>query len=381
MKILAIVALAALIAALPALAVAQISSDLDMVLTDQTPYPAEPGANVDIEVGLQNNGYGEASNLAVEIIPASPLSLVKGDRVKTYTAVGARSTVKLTYTLLVDDSALAGDYDLEFRLYNPVTPESYESKEIEITVLGETKLTVGGVETTPETLEPGGRATIHITIDNVGTGDARQLEVSMNASCDDLVPVLSGGLVYVGDLKAGESETVDLYFNIDPDADQDTYLSTLTITYKDENNQESTDTFTIGIPVEGTVTFEIVNIEPSYTRGTLEIEVANKGTGDAKSVEARLVVNGETVGIDYLSQLKATKKTTFDFPLALSGDAELVINYVEPGLEKKTLSKDMGPLNFAAPGGDGTSTLLFVIIIAVIGYFVWKRYFRKKKGQ
>ncbi len=381
MKSLVLLAVAVFLAALPALACAQISSDIDMVLIDQVPYPAEPGSNVDIEVGLQNNGYGEASNLAVEIVPASPFSLVKGDRVKTYPTIGARSTVKLTYTLLVDDSALAGDYDLEFKLYNPVTPESYESKDIEITVLGETKLIVGSVETTPETLEPGGRATIHVTIDNVGTGDARHLEVRMNASSDDLVPVLSGGMVYVGNLESGESKTVDLYFNIDPDADQDTYLSTLTLTYKDENNEENTDTFTIGIPVEGTVTFEIVSIEPEYSRGTLEIEVANKGTGDAKSVEARLVVNGETVGVDYLSQLKATKKTTFDFPIVLSGKAELVINYMEPGLEKKTLSKDLGPLNFAAPGGDGTSTLVFVIILAVIGYFVWKRYFRKKKRQ
>jgi len=206
MKSLVLLSAAVFLAALPALACAQISSDIDMVLTDQTPYPAEPGANVDIELGLQNNGYGEASNLAVEIVPASPFSLVKGDRVKTYPTIGARSTVKLTYTLLVDDSALAGDYDLEFKLYNPVTPESYESKEIEITVLGETKLIVGMVETTPETLEPGGRATIHVTIDNVGTGDARHLEVRMNASSDDLVPVLSGGMVYVGDLEAGESK-------------------------------------------------------------------------------------------------------------------------------------------------------------------------------
>jgi hypothetical protein len=379
MKSLTLLVMAAFLAVLPPMACAQIGSDIDMVLIDQVPYPAEPGANVDIEVNLQNNGYGEASNVAVEIITTSPFSMVKGDRVKTYPKIGARSTVKLTYTLLVDDSALAGDYDLKFKLYNPVTPESYELKEIEITVLGETKLVVGSVETTPEILEPGGRAIIHVTISNVGTGDARYLEVKMNASSDDLVPVLSGGTVYVGDLESGESKTVDLHFNIDPDADQNTYLSTLTITYKDENNEESTDTFTIGIPVEGTVTFEIVSIEPEYSTDTLEIEVANKGTGDAQSVEARLVVNGKTLGIDYLSQLKATKKTTLEFPLALSGNAELVISYVEPGLAEKTITKDMGPLNFAAPGGDGTSTLAFVIILAVIGYFVWRRYFRKKK--
>jgi hypothetical protein len=370
-----------LLAIVPCIVSAQVSSDLQTVLIDQTPYPAEPGGNVDIEVSLQNNGFAEATNLAVEIMPSSPFSLVKGDKIKKYPAVGARSTVKLTYTLLVDDSALAGDYNLEFRLYNPVTPGIFQKKEIELTVLGETKIIVDRVETTPSVIEPGGSAAIHVTLKNVGTGDARQLGAVMESSSEELVPVLSGGLAYLGDFNAGEEKTLDFMFSIDPDADQDTYLTTLTLSYKDENNQANTETFSLGIPVSGNIRFEVVTIEPSFSRGTIEIEVANKGTGDAQSVEARLVIDGETVGIDYLSQLKATKKTTFSFPLALSGDAELVITYTEPGLSQKTINKDLGPLNVTAPGGDGSTTIIFIIAIAVIGYFVWRRYFRKKKRQ
>lgn len=379
MKSVIILAALLMVFALPALAQGQVYSDVDIILLDQTPYPAEPGGNVEIEVSLQNSGIGETSNLAVEIVPTTPFSLVKGDRVKTYQRIGGQSSVKLTYTLLVDDAALAGDYDLDFRLYNPLTPDSYQKKDVEITVLGETKIIVDKVETSPGILEPGGSATIHVYLKNVGTGDARQLEAKMNSSSSVLVPVLSGGLVYMGDFNAGSEEVVDFKFNIDPDADQETYLTTLTLMYKDENNQENEETFTLGIPVSGNIRFEIVSMEPSYSKGTLEIEVANKGTGDAQSVEAKLMVNGESIGIDYLSQLKATKKTTFSFPLVMSGNAELVISYVEPGLDQKTDTKDLGPLNFAAPGGDGSTTFLFLIIIIVIGYFVWRRYFRKKK--
>ena len=379
MKTATILAALLMVLALPALAQGQVYSDVDIVLLDQTPYPAEPGGNVEVEISLQNSGIGEASNLAVEIVPTTPFSLVKGDKVRTYQRIGGQSSVKLTYTLLVDDAALAGDYDLDFRLYNPLTPDSYQKKDVEITVIGETKIIVDRVETSPGVLEPGGSATIHVYLKNVGTGDARQLEAKMNSSSSVLVPVLSGGLVYVGDFNAGSEETVDFRFNIDPDADQETYLTTLTLTYKDEDNQVNADTFTLGIPVSGNIRFEIVSIEPSYTKGTLEVELANKGTGDALSVEAKLMVNGEHVGIDYLSQLKATKKTTFSFPLVMSGNAELVISYVEPGLDQKTDTKDLGPLNFSAPGGDGSSTFLFLIIIIIIGYFVWRRYFRKKK--
>jgi len=363
------------------IAYAQLYSDIDIIKTDQTPYPAEPGSNVEIELSLQNNGYGEASNIALEIVPSYPFSLVKGEQVKTFQTIGARNSVKITYTLLVDDSALAGDYDLELRIYNPLTPSAYQTHEIGITVIGETKIIVENVDTIPDMLEPGGTARIHVTLKNVGTGDARQLEARMNSSSSALVPVLSGGMVYVGDLAAGEEKSVDFTFNVDPDAEQETYLASLSLTYKDEDNQARADTFTIGIPVSGNIIFEVVSIEPKYNKGTLDIEVANKGTGDAKSIEAKLIVDEKTIGVEYLSQLTATKKTTLNFPLVLTGDAELTITYMEPDLEQKTVKKEIGPLNFSAPSSGGSFTALFVIIIVVAGYFIWRRYFRKKKRR
>jgi hypothetical protein len=375
----AIVLLAVMLALMPAMAAAQTSSDINVVLMDQTPSPAEPGSNVDIQVQLQNNGLREASNVALQIVPSGPFSLVKGDAVKTFTRIGAGDSFQLTYTLFVDDSALAGDYDLEFRVFNPVTPESYTKRTVEVTVIGETKLTIEKVETIPSNLEPGGKAAISVTVKNVGSGDARQLEARMESEDTDLVPILSGGLVYVGDLPAGEEKTIDFMFNIDPDASQVTYLTTLTMSYKNENNQDSSETFTVGIPVTGTINFEIVGITPSFTDGELDIEVANKGTGDASSLEARLIVDGNVIGVDYVSSLKATKKTTLNFPLVMSGNAQLELTYMEPGLEEIVVTKELGPLNFAAPGGSSSSTFFFLIVLVVVGYFVWRRWFRKKK--
>ena len=368
------------ISMMPVLGSAQFA-DINIILQDQNPLPAEPGTNMDIEISIENDGFTEVEGFSVEIVPNGPFSLVKGDRVKTFSRIAGKSAVTVTYTLAVDDSAMAGDYDLGFRVYNPITPDSFRTEEIEINLIGETKLTIDKVETVPETLEPGGMATIKVTIKNVGTGDARQLDAMMESSSESLVPVLSGGLVYIGDLKAGEETTVDLYFNIDPDADQDTYSSTLTLTYKDEDNQLNSDEFPIGIPVEGNVRFELVTFEPQYSRGTLSIEVANKGTGDASSIEAKLVVNGETIGLDYLSSLKATKKTTFSFPLVLSGDAQLHLTYVEPGLKEVTVVKDIGPINYAAQSSDSTTTIIFIVVLIVIGFLAWRFFFRKRKHK
>ncbi len=135
----------------------------------------------------------------------------------------------------------------------------------------------------------------------------------------------------------------------------------------------------MGIPVTGSIRLDIINIEPNYNRMALDIEVANKGTTDAKSMEAKLMIGNETIGIDYLSTLKATKKTTFSFPLVMKGQGELIINYVGPGLEQNQVSK-LVTLDFQPQSGNGTLSLMIgVIIILIIIYFIWRKFFRKKR--
>lgn len=55
---------------------------------------------------------------------------------------------------------------------------------------------------------------------------------------------------------------------------------------------------------------------------------------DAKSLESKLIINNRTIGVDYTSQLKASKQTTLEFPLVLNGSGKLVIEYMGLGTEK-----------------------------------------------
>jgi hypothetical protein len=365
----------------PGVVMAQTSSDLEVVLTKQTPYPAEPGGTLDVEIEIQNNGYADANNYIVQIVPESPFTLVTGqDATKSFSRISALDSVKATFKLTVSDTAISNSYDLKFRLYPQSSPTIYLEKSVSIDVQGSTDFVIDSITTVPENIEPGGRVDLHVNIKNTGTGTARRVQGSFAAESTSIVPILSGGLVYVGDVAPDETKDVKLTIGIGPDLDYGVYSSTLTLSYKDENNAQQTQSFDLGIPVTGVILMDIISIEPDYTGGTLDIEVANKGTADASSVEAKLFIGGEDTGIDYLSQLKATKKTTFSFPLVMQGAGELVIDYVGPDLKEGQIRKDV-VLNFETPGGDtsGISILFWLIIIAVIGFFVWRRYFRKKK--
>ncbi len=366
---------------LSGMASAQTSSDLQLVLTKQTPYPADPGGTLDVEIEIQNNGYADANNYIVQIVPESPFTLVTGqDATKLFSRISARNSVKTTFKLTVSDTANSNSYDLKFRLYPQLSPDIYTERTVSIDVQGSTNFVIENITTVPANIEPGGRVELHVNIMNIGTGTARQVQGSFAAESTSIVPVLSGGMVYVGDIAPEETKDVKLTIGIGSDLDYGVYTSTLTLSYKDENNAQQTQSFDLGIPVTGVIIMDIISIEPDYTRGTIDIEVANKGTADASSVEAKLLIDGEAVGIDYLSQLKATKKTEFSFPLVMKGAGELVIDYVGPDLKEGQITKDI-VLSFETPGGDtsGISMLFWFAVIVIIGFFVWRRYFRKKK--
>lgn len=353
---------------------------LDVSLASQNPYPAEPGANMNLEVKIENTGTAGANDVVVEILPGLSFTLLSGESAKrTITQIGPQSSVQETYDMFVNTETISSSYDIDFKIYYASNPGIYSTKSVSVSVQGNPKLIVDSVTTTPDDIEPGGSVKLNFKIKNIGSGTARQLQASLNATSSYLVPVLSGGLVYIGDIESGETGNAVMELSIDSLAEYKTYTAVLTLDYNDESNTPTSDTFNIGIPVIGSIRLDIINVEPNYNRQSIDIEVANKGTTDAKSVEVKFIVNNQTVGIDYLSQLKATKKTTFSFPLILEGNGELVINYVGPGLEQNQVIKDV-KLNFELPTGNGTASFMFYgLILLVIIIVVWRKYFMKKK--
>jgi len=355
------------------------SPALSTVLVAQNPYPVEPGGNVNIEVQIQNTGYSGAVNAVVEIIAKDPFKLLPGEDVKkTFANIPGSDFVTTSYNLHVNESAITGDYDIEFRICQGEAPSSCNSDVISINVQGEAELILDSLETVPSKIEPGGMADLIVRVKNIGTGTAKNLNLRLNSTCDELIPVLAKGSDYMGDLAPGQTKTGELRLSVSSAAEDKTYTLILTAEYKNENNTAAEKEFSIGIPVTGSVLLDVITIEPNYNRNILKVEVANKGTSEAKSLEAKFIVEGKVVGIDYISSLKANKKTIFDFPLILQGSGQLVMDYIGPGIEKNQTVEDI-VLNFEVPSsGDGTMIFAGVIVVIIIIYFLYRKFLRKK---
>ena len=283
----------------------------------------------------------------------------------------------MTYRLSVDSEAPTSTYPVKFRIYEGSDATGYEEESIDINVLGEANLILDDLDTIPQTLEPGAIADAVIKIKNIGTGAAKDLELTLNSSHDEIKPILAKGRVYVGDIGPGETMTAALGMSIGSGAEEKTYIVTIGAEYRDESNSDASTAFSVGFPVEGTINLDIIKKEANYERNTLRIEVANKGTTEAKSLEARLVIDNETVGIDYISSLKANKKTTFEFPLALVGSGQLVMDFIGPGIEKNQVTKDV-VLSYEQPSStDGTGIIVVLIVLVIVVYLLYRKFLRK----
>jgi hypothetical protein len=375
MKQIAVLLFAVLVMAAP-LVYAQ-PAGLSLALSKQTPYPAEPGKIVKVEIEAKNTGFTDSEDISIEIVPEDPFSLVPGESAKkTFSRISAMDSVKISFNLQVSSSAVTNDYELKFRVYKEGSVVSTEEKA-RINVQGLPNIVLDFVRTDPERIDPSGTFDIVAALRNAGSGTARQMTAVLNSSSDSIVPILSGGTVFIGDVQPEFTKYAAMKFKVDGSAEYKTYPAVLTLTFKDENNTERSKQFSIGIPVTGSIQLDLIKTEIDYSRQVLKANVANKGTTEAKSLEATLVIGNATIGIDYISQLKANKDTVFEFPAVYSGEGKLVINYIGPGIEKNIVEKSL-VLNFPEPEQDSSGTIVIVIIIIVIVLWYWRR--RKKRA-
>ncbi len=383
---IALLACMVVVLTLPAMASAQYSvpSYISLILNTQTPYPAEPGSIVNLEVALQNLG-SSTSELNLQIVPSEPFSLLSGeDPVKTFSRVSAFDTVTHSYNLVVDKDADSASYEVEFRLYSS-DPTSYITKKLSVFVQGTPKIHIGEITTVPEVIEPGHEAEFSVKLENVGTGDMDHLELTLEAEEDSeteeslIVPVLSGGSFYIDSLAPGEEKAAKFKLDIDNEAEYKTYMSTLTINYRNEAGEDATITKTIGIPVKGSPIIEILSAKVDDS--DFKVDIENIGTGNAKALKIEFIQDGEVKDSSVASELKPTRHKTLRFSGFRYGEATVKISYLDESNEAFTSENRVDvKMQSSSEDGSGTDTswlssILFLLVLAE-GYYIWR--LRKK---
>jgi len=379
----AVIALVIAAWAMAPLSLAQ-DAEISLVLNKQTPYPVEPGQVLNIEVSLLNNGTGSKS-LTLEIVPKEPFTLLPGQELrKTFSRVNAFDSVTQTYQLKVAESAVSATYEIEFRYYREGVG-AYVQKMIPVSVQGTPKFVISDVETVPERIQPGDEVEIRMVISNEGTGHATQTELSLEPIADTatgtsiIVPLLSGGVSYLGRIDPGAVSTAVFRMKVENDAEYKTYKSTLTIGYKDENGEPGTVTYDIGIPVNGRPLLDILNTE--LDAGEFKVELTNLGTADAKGIKIALLQGEGNNGVSVVSEIKAGKYKAVRFSGFSYGAGKLNISYYDESNALHSTETDIYIDRPLVTGSEGSvaAPLIYVLGAAVILETIYIFRLRKRK--
>lgn len=96
------------------------TSYLQVNLVNQDPYPADPGAYVNLLFKVENRGTNNADNTTIELMPQYPFSLDPGvSSIQNLGTVNGLQTggnaFQVRYKVKVDDNALNGDNEIKLK--------------------------------------------------------------------------------------------------------------------------------------------------------------------------------------------------------------------------------------------------------------------------
>ncbi len=362
------------------------ASNLNLVLSSQNPYPVEPGEVVNVEVELQNSGLSDATNIILEIEPKAPFSLMEGEkRVVKSSLISGSGSVKKTFKLKVNKTAESGEYDLDFRYYGEGETAITVRKSVTIRVQGKPHLVIRKITTDPETIEPGKDFELAVLIENVGTGKLYYMEGNLNSSSSYILPVLSGGSYYIGEMGPGEVSEATFRMSVDTGAGYTTYPCSLVLSYTDETNTKGSETFSLGLPVRGMPVIEVLSAEIDDSRYKVDIE--NIGTAIAKALKITLVQNGEVRDVSVTNELKPSKHKTLRFSGFDYGNAVINMTFLDESnspyvVETPVSITQSGRSSSGEDGGSGaySGIIPFLVIIVVLEtYYIWR--IRKRKNR
>jgi len=291
------------------------------------PNIIHPGDDVDLWIKVTNNEDSEIKNIVVEISPHYPFELRQVNPVKgkaTISHLNSGESDIVYFKLHVDENAPSREYRIDVKVsYDKVDEEEIEHKEMtKIFYLPVYGIASFQLKINDTSITPGETKTIKLAIKNVGTGDAKYLNVYLNGN--DKINILGGASVFVGHLSAGNSYTIPLNIYAVPEIENGIYQISAKLSWIGEDGKQYDSTIPLNIRVikkiyknQPYIYLDDVKNKGSYAEIT--IGVANRGKTKIRHCVMTLTVNGKNY-TRYIGDLDEDDYDTSVFEINDFGD-------------------------------------------------------------
>ncbi|VVB59353.1 Uncharacterised protein [uncultured archaeon] len=369
------------------------------------PFPAEAGQYVDVWFKVENLGSGDSGNVTLQLLPKFPFSLESDDAVKSTGPISSGSTPLIKYHIKIDEKATAGDNILQIR-YRPNSFAPWTTQDVDIFIQAhDAVLAVSQISS--EDMIPGKTQNLSLSLENMADTYLRDVAVTLDFSASTLPFATIDSVNEKRTSGIAPKEKQDVLFGIItfPDATSGVYKIPVALKYSDITNKTYNRTYLLGLVVNSAPDFKMdlqkYDVMTEGSTGTLTASVSNTGPGAIKFMTMDLLPSAayEVIGEDsiYLGNLNPDDYQTGAIKKhvnkgALSGGKTVPLNIAlkyRDGLNNeysKNTTLDMrvytpSEISAYGLGPSGSSyTIIYVLIAIAVIYYVYRRYFRRKKS-
>jgi hypothetical protein len=242
---------------------------------------------------------------------------------------------------------------------------------------------LGTAVTTPDAVKPGEQAVIRLDLINSGESAADRVIVRIgNASTS--VRSRDAELYHISSIPAGQHAPIDLTFITDRKAETGIATVPVTITYYTTDAAEHVEHANINLLIQGEVEVGIASVETSPERivagepFNLIIRIENAGTGDAKSVNAKIDLPLSGNREAFLGRIKPGNDAPALFRLGSAPAGEhpytVTITYNDEWGDHKVTR----PLSLSIAPADYSGIIMVIIVLVLLAAGAWWVFIRQK---
>jgi len=378
--------------------------------TKYEPYPAEPGNYVDVWLKIRNIGDTKAPDFKLTLKPVYPFSLDPNeDAERSLGEILAGESVTVHYKVKVDENAVEGDTELDFGYTTGTSVQMDGAVTIKVQTM-DAVLSVDSVETSPESITPGQAFDIKVKMKNNADSYLKYVSVGLplistvatatSVSTIELpfTPVGGGIIKTIYQLSPGQDTEFDFKLVANPDADSKPYKIPLVIRYYDDLGRQYNFSNIVGVVVGAEPDIEVgVDSSTIYGNGqtgNLILKLVNKGLTGVKFMNVKLknstaydILSPEGI---YVGKMDSDDYETADFKIYAKGIEDsklkipLTLEYMDANNNQYKKDIELEFMVYSASklgvgGGSSLGTIIAILVILVIAYFVYRRWEKKKR--
>ena len=307
---------------------------------------------------------------------------VVGDSYQRIGDLGPGQTIRITF--LIRAPAKAGLYFPEVWIDTRGGRSTRYPVPVNVnTPIAVARLAVlGTAVTTPDAVKPGELVSVRLDLINSGESAADRVIVRLgNASTS--IRSKDAELYHIRSIPAGGHEPLDLTLITDRKAEPGIATVPVTITYYTTDGSEHTEQAHINLLIQGDVEMGIASLETSPERivagepFNLIIRIENAGTGDAKSVTAKIDLPLSGTREAFLGKIKPGNDAPALFRLggAPAGEHQytVTITYNDEWGDHEVTR----PLSLSVAPADYTGVIIALVVLVLLAAGAWWVFIRK----